>query len=211
MIGLRCVSVWSAVMSGIRAFFLSFFRRCALNVVVFNQPHVSGPVQRCRDEGCFIYFYGLFCVLLTGEDLWPSVPRVSGSAGFNNKQNVSWKAFEMRLNVTVFQFLLAATVKHFWSVSLCQLDFEIVGSTVCCLSLKEHLSHPAGVLVKGTQTYICIWKSSSFRFIQIFSCEFNPYHQVAYCLSSILLMLFYFQTLICVIALYNKIQDINIS
>lgn len=59
----------------------------------------------------------------------------------------------MRFNVTVFQFLLAATVKHFWSVSLCQLDFEIVGSTVCCLSLKEHLSHPAGVLVKVTQTF----------------------------------------------------------
>lgn len=66
-----------------------FYRRCALNVVVFNQRHVSGPVQRCQDEGCFIYFYSLFCVLLIGEDLWPSVPHVSGSGGFYNKLNVS--------------------------------------------------------------------------------------------------------------------------
>lgn len=34
------------------------------------------------------------------------------------------------------QILLAVMVKHFWTVPLCQLDLAIVGSTVCCLSLK---------------------------------------------------------------------------
>lgn len=171
MIGLCCMSalsrVWSAVMSRIRPFSIR---------VRFERRRLQSAacVRACSETSTRRMFHlFLFCVLLIEEHLWPSVPLVSASAGLRTNRT----SVERHFNVTAFLVCLSYTLWRL-NISLCQLHLEIVCSIVCCLSLKERLSHPAGVLVKvtlkfahesprhsvcpaaGTNIFLCIYSTS---------------------------------------------------
>ncbi len=125
----------NAVMSRIRPFFIRGTLWMSPSSISGMRPGLFRDVNTEDVSSIFI-----LCSPRRGGSLAFCPARLASAGLITNRTSV-----ERLFNVTAFLVCLSYSLRRL-NISLCQLHLEIV----CCLSLKERLSHPAGVLVKVT-------------------------------------------------------------